>query len=131
MRQWYAELIEMMRGEGVTECGHLRLALNVLQELSELHAELVKHPSQAAYQSQHLQTLPSIVMLRSKSGQDVMPSEVETCFNALYGVMLLRMQGKTIDSATSEALEQITELVRRLTRTYHLVRRGDLDLAAE
>ena len=121
VRQWYGELIDMMHGEGVAQCGHLRLTSNVLQRLTELHNELINDPEQAPYQAHYFHTLPSIVMLRSKSGQATPPSEVESCFNALYGVMLLRMQGKTIDPATTEAITQITELVRRLTKAYHSI----------
>lgn len=38
-------------------------------------------------------TLPYIVELRAKSGEGK-TGELETCFNALYGVLLLRLQKK-------------------------------------
>jgi hypothetical protein len=45
-------------------------------------------------------------------------SEVETCFEALYGTMILRMQGKEISPETQHALKEITTLVGLLNDYY-------------
>ncbi|MDE6987111.1 MAG: DUF4924 family protein, partial [Bacteroides acidifaciens] len=37
MREWYGNLITMMREEGVRETGHLQINRNVIINLTELH----------------------------------------------------------------------------------------------
>lgn len=38
--QWYKDLIEMMRNEGVKENGHLQINKNVIINLTDLHLRL-------------------------------------------------------------------------------------------
>lgn len=95
LREWYESLIDMMRREGVTESGHLQINKNVLSDMIRLHQALLKDPEFADYTAEFYRTLPYIVELRSKAG-DAKAGEIETCFNALYGMLLLRLQGKDI-----------------------------------
>ena len=87
--RWYEELIDMMRNEGVTERGHLQINRNVILSLTELHQSLLTDPRETTYGALYYKTLPSIVQLRAKAGGAEMP-EIETCFTALYGYLLLR-----------------------------------------
>ena len=63
-------------------------------------------------------TLPFIVELRARAGENK-SGEIETCFNALYGILLLRMQHKEISKQTLEAVTQITKFVSTLAHYYH------------
>ena len=45
-------------------------------------------------------------------------NEVETCFNALYGVMMLRLQKKEISPDTMHAIKEITTFVGMLSDYY-------------
>lgn len=47
--QWYEELIEMMRSEGVMEKGHIQLNKNVIITLTDLHLRLLKSPKEMVY----------------------------------------------------------------------------------
>ena len=85
MTEWYESLIDMMRREGVTEKGHLQLNRNVIVQLVDLHQALLRDPQFAEYTAEFYRTLPYIVELRAKSG-DERPGEIEACFNALYGM---------------------------------------------
>jgi len=115
--QWYEELIEMMRSEGVTEYGHIQLNKNVLLVLNDLHLRLLKDPQETVYGALYYKTLPYIVQLRSKSGgYDV--SEIETCFIAVYGYLLLRLQQKEIHPETLEAIKQINTFLSFLAEKY-------------
>ena len=58
-----------------------------------------------------------IVELR-KRGSDPNESEVETCLNALYGVMLLRLQKREISPDTQHAINEITTLIGMLSDYY-------------
>ncbi|MGI5841614.1 MAG: DUF4924 family protein, partial [Patescibacteria group bacterium] len=59
---------------------------------------------------------PFIVELRNKGEKDV--SEIETCLNALYGVMVLHMQNKEISPETELAIKEITIFTGLLSDYY-------------
>lgn len=117
MEEWYESLIDMMRREGVTEKGHLQLNKNVILALTDLHNRLMADPKYAAYANQYYATLPIIVELRAKAGNEK-PGEIEALFNALYGLMLLRMQGKPVSDETKAASEQISKYLGMLAALY-------------
>ena len=99
MREWYGNLITMMSEEGVREKGHLQINKNVILNLTELHNALSSSPKFPFYSAAYFKALPFIVELRTKNGKKEEP-ELETCFEALYGVLLLRLQKKPISEGT-------------------------------
>lgn len=117
MYEWYESLIDMMRREGVTETGHLQINKNVIIQLEDLHRRLLSDTKYAAYSSQFYNTLPIIVELRAKAGESK-SGEIETCFNALYGILLLRLQGKEISEETKQATAQISKFLAVLAMYY-------------
>lgn len=119
MVEWYESLIDMMRREGVEKSGHLQLNKNVIIQLTDLHLALLKDPRFPEYTAEFYKTLPFIVELRAKSGDNPL-GEVETCFNALYGMLMLRLQSKEISPDTKNAITQITKFIATLTRDFHL-----------
>ncbi|MBP1618428.1 MAG: hypothetical protein H6Q14_2255 [Bacteroidetes bacterium] len=117
MREWYEGLIEMMRHEHVEESGHLQINKNVVIDLTGLHNELLKTPDEVAYSAAYYKTLPFIVELRTKS-PDKSIYELETCFSALYGFLLLRLQAKEVSGETQAAISQISSFLRLLAEKY-------------
>lgn len=127
LEEWYGNLVEMMRAEGVKERGHLQINRNVLQELTELHARLLASTRYPFYNAAYFKALPFIVELRQKNGHKDEP-ELETCFEALYGMLLLRLQKKEITPATETALKAISSFLSMLANYYARDRKGELDL---
>lgn len=119
MREWYESLIDMMRREGVEKTGHLQINKNILNQLVQLHQALLKDPRFPQYTAEFYKTLPYIVELRAKSG-DEKPGEIETCFNALYAMMLMRLSSKETSPETAEAVQAIARFVATLARDFHL-----------
>ncbi|NDV96636.1 DUF4924 family protein [Dysgonomonas sp. 521] len=126
IREWYENLIEMMRREGVAEKGHLIINRNIISELTDLHTRLLKSPHEGDYSAAYYKTLPFIVELRSKSQDKEMP-ELETCFSALYGYLLMRLQKKEVSGETQAALSQISTFLRLLSQKYKQDRAGELE----
>lgn len=124
---WYEGLIEMMKLEGITEKGHLQINKNVIIDLTDLHLRLLKSPKEPEYISSYYKTLPFIVELRAKS-EDKSTPELETCFSALYGFLLLRLQQKEISGETQAAISQISSFLRMLSNRYHLDKEGKLEI---
>lgn len=118
MSDWYESLIDMMRREGVTEKGHLQLNKNVIIDLTDLHLRLLKSGKEPFYTSSFYNTLPYIVELRSTMKAGEQSGEIETCFAALYGVLLLRLQHKTVSEGTLKAIQQISKFLALLSQKY-------------
>lgn len=116
-RNWYEGLVMMMKSEGVQERGHLQINKNIIIELTDLHLRILKDSTESEYIGVYYNTLPYIVELRSKAAnKDVV--ELETCFTALYGYLLLKVQKKEISKETQAAVTQITALLRLLSKKY-------------
>ena len=103
MTDWYGNLIRMINQEGCREKGHLQVNKIVVQQMTELHAQLLDSPKFPFYSAEYYKVLPFIV---------------ETCLNALYGTMLLRLQHKDITPNTANAVKEITTFLGMLSDYY-------------
>lgn len=117
MIDWFGNLITMMNQEGCRESGHLQINKITLQKLEELHVQLLRSAKFPFYSSEYYKVLPFIVELRNK-GAVKEQSEIETCFNSLYGVMMLRLQKKEIGTNTLHAVKEISTLIGMLNDYY-------------
>ena len=117
MTDWYGNLVRMMNQEGCREKGHLQINKIVMQQLVELNAQLLQSTRYPFYNSEYYKVLPFIVELR-KRGASADENEVETCFNALYGVMMLRLGKKKISPDTEHAIKEITTFIGMLSDYY-------------
>ena len=110
----------------VTEKGHLQINRNVILNLTELHGELLASTKYPFYNAAYFKALPFIVELRQKRPEE--ESEIDTCFEALYGVLLLRLQKKEISQGTAKAMEVISSFISLLANYYDKEKRGELEL---
>lgn len=125
MTEWYESLIDMMRREGVAESGHLQLNRNVIIQLVDLHNALLRDPRFDHYTREFYKALPYIVELRAMSG-DNPKGEIETCFNALYGMLMLRLKSKEITPETADAVKHISHFIATLSDLYMRNEREDI-----
>ena len=114
---WFGNLIRMMNQEGCREKGHLQINKVTMQTLVELHAQLLQSSKYPFYHTEYFKVLPFIVELRNR-GANKEENEIETCFNSLYGVMLLRLQKKEISPDTMHAVKEITTFLGMLSDYY-------------
>ncbi|MDY5490943.1 MAG: DUF4924 family protein [Prevotella sp.] len=113
---WYGDLIRMINQEGKREKGHLQINQIVVQDVSDLHAQLLQSSKFPFYNAEYYKVLPFIVELRNRGSKDV--GEIETCLNALYGTMMLRLQKKPISPETAHAMKEITTFIGMLSDYY-------------
>ena len=70
----------------------------------------------------YYKVLPYIVELRAKNGtaagQPQQTDELQTCFELLYGLMLLRLQGKPVAQDTEKAARDVATLLGQLSDYY-------------
>lgn len=130
MEAWYENLCVMMREEGVTEHGHLQINKNVIEGLAEVHELLIDNAKYPYYRQMYYKVLPYIVELRAKqdaaSKEDGMgvAQELELCFELLYGVMLLRLQKKTLSEETQTATKDVSVFLGQLSDYWKANREG-------
>ena len=91
---WFGHLIRMMNEEGCRERGHLQINRVTLQQLVDLHAQLLDSSKFPFYQAEYYKVLPYIVELRNK-GAHREENEIETCLNSLKNTKLLCLQSLT------------------------------------
>jgi hypothetical protein len=106
-----------MNEEGCREKGHIQINKVVLQQLEELHVQLLGSSKFPFYNSEYYKVLPYIVELRNH-GANKEENEIETCFNSLYGVMMLRLQKKDISLETQHAVKEISTFIGMLNDYY-------------
>ena len=106
----------MINEEGCRERGHLQINQILIHDLLELHKQLLQSSKFPFYHAEYYKVLPFIVELRNKGDKDI--NEIETCFDALYGVMLLRLKKKEISPDTSHAIKEITTFIGMLSDYY-------------
>lgn len=128
--QWYADLIDMMHQEGVKEKGHLQINKNVIINLSDLHGRLLRSPKVPFYSAAYYKALPFVVEFRTKSdGRG--KNELENCFDALYMVWMMKLQGRAMNEETLKATAEISKFISMLSLYFKEDEEGKLDLESE
>lgn len=137
LTDWYGDLVRMINQEGCRESGHLQINKVVMMQLIELHEQLLESPKFAFYNAEYYKVLPFIVELRNRgantderhlTGKEREENEIETCFNALYGTMMLRLQKKEISQNTLHAIREITTFIGMLSDYYKKDREEGLEM---
>lgn len=113
---WFGNLVRMINEEGKREQGHLDINTIVVKDMADLHNRLLKSDKFPIYNAEYYKVLPFIVELRNRGDKDV--NEIETCLDALYGIMMLRMQKKEITPETEHAVKEISTFIGLLSDYY-------------
>jgi hypothetical protein len=119
--EWYKGLCESMISEGIQKQGHLDFVHDTLNELAYLHRNLLASEKEVSYQQLYVEAKPQLDLLRSKSEKQNI-DDITLSFNALYGILLLRLQKKEISAETHLAVQAISQLISFLAGRYHQIR---------
>ncbi len=113
---WYASLIEQMREENIQDKGHLNELNNLINELTKLHISLIKEDK--TYKEINLRAQP-FIQNQVKIGENTITNPILICLNAIYGALLLKINGKTITEQQQKMLETFGDLLSYLSYTYN------------
>lgn len=122
VRDWYQDIILQMKEEGLEQQGHLSEVEEVINELELLHRTLVEVVDDSDYEALYEAAKPGIISLQSQA-DDQAEGPITTCFTAIYGVMLLRAQGKEVSESTAEAEGHMRLLLEALGLHYKHMRK--------
>lgn len=115
--KWYENLCTMLCEEGLQQGGHLQIHKNILADLEDFHLRLLASQKFPYYREMYHRVLSYIVEVRAK-GENANATELETCFNTLYGLLLLKLQNKDISTETQQAANHISNMLGTLSDYY-------------
>jgi hypothetical protein len=113
MREWYKSLITMMRDEQKEQKGHLNILNNTVDQLNEMHHEILKQGYDTHYKNLYEKAKSHLEALRMRSGHGS-ENDIQVALNGLYGLLILKLKKTPITSETTHAFNAITELVAEL-----------------
>ncbi|MBO5827466.1 MAG: DUF4924 family protein [Paludibacteraceae bacterium] len=118
IREWYDNLIQMMKLEHLEESGHLQININLVNDLNDLHIELLQNPQEIQYNALFFKTLPFLVEFRSKLKAGEETNDIQLSLHSLYAILLLKLQKKEISKDTEVAVKQISSFLAVLSQKY-------------
>lgn len=115
--EWYRSLTIMMKENDVERKGHIPLLTSLINQLSEFHLILLDKESEIEYTSAFNRAKPALEELKRKSGNTNI-SDVELSLNGLYGLLMLKIQEKTINPETETAFGFISDFLALLSSRF-------------
>ena len=123
---WYMQIVELLRKEGKEAQGHIDHTLHLVNDLHNLHLQLMKLPVGEHYRATYARLAAELPRLRTIMDNDDM-SDTELCFRALYAAMLYRIKGRG-ERAIEDTLAVISPAIGELAAIHGKVERGEINL---
>lgn len=127
IREWWENLVEMMRLENKSEHGHLQVNINVLNDVNRLHVLLLKTPNEVAYQHLYNSMAATIQEFDNKSGNQL-SNDIEICLTAIYSSFLIKLKNQSVSEQTETAVKNFSKLLSLLAKKYKEEQEGKLDV---
>jgi len=123
IRSWYSNLMLMMEKEGIREKGHLQFLVNLIGDLNEFHARLLKDGSEKMYIQQFQLVAGLLVELHQKNKNAA--NDVQLALDTIYGFLLLKMKKAEVSTATEQAVKSLSQWLGSLSKIYKAFENGD------
>ena len=96
----------------------MQININQVNDLNDLHNELLQNPKEIQYNAQFFKVLPFLIEFRNKLHAGEEMNDVHLALHALYAILLLRLQKKEISKDTQVAIQHISGLLSVLSAKY-------------
>ena len=126
IRNWYTDLMLMMHEENVKERGHIKLVTYLIDELEELHTSILTRQLDADYLVFYQKAKPNIEAFNDKIAAPL--KDIYTCLQALYGLLLMRLQKRAISDATLASMNTFSQLLAALSAVYLKMEQGQMEV---
>ena len=117
MREWYKTLVSMMKDEQKEESGHLNILNNTVEQLQEMHNQVLEQGIDTSYKETYNQAKVHIEALRMRSGPGK-ENDIQVALNGLYGLLILKLKKTPITEETLKAFDTIKNLIAELSSRY-------------
>ncbi|MBX7050422.1 MAG: DUF4924 family protein [Flavobacteriales bacterium] len=127
-RNWFIELANAMKREGVEQRGHIAEVHELIFELNYLHNTLANLVKDKTYLDLYRRAQPNIkeYLLRT-DGKST--NDVEVCLTALYGMLILRLKKEPVSDETASAMQTFSNLMAKLAHHYKLMKQGEVNFS--
>ncbi len=116
IKAWYRKIANQMKKEGLVKNGqHLEELNNLAKELSQFNLELLK--SDQAYRKIFDQAKLHINRNAAQSNGQI-SNPVQICLNGIYGLLLLRLNGKPVDDTIKQGTLAFGDVLSYLSYKY-------------
>jgi hypothetical protein len=122
---WYQDLINKMKVQGIEQVGHLFEVNEVMIELAYLHNALLDMFKDAKY-IEFYSFAEQFMNEFKKVNNNPQATAVEICLSALYGKLILKLQKRDISPETEEAFEAFRNVLAYLSVKYNHMKEGKL-----
>lgn len=112
---WYGDIKDQMIEEGIKEKGHLDSVNRIVRSLSEMSGQLLK--SDQAYRQIYDQAKIHINK-NIELANGAIKDPIQICLNGIYGLLLLRMNGKKLDESLKEGVNAFGDVLSYLSYKY-------------
>ena len=119
---WYLDLANLLQQEGKEEKGHLEHTLHLIQDLHDLHLQLMKLPVGEHYRHTFARLEPELPRLRAVIGNPGM-SDTELCFGPSTPPCSTASRVKATNPPSTDTLEFISPVIAELADLYGKVER--------
>jgi hypothetical protein len=114
---WYADIIDQMQREKLPARGRRLAATQAyVAKLSNLHNGLLQDSEE--YRSLHA-TIESDINEQMKLSQGQVNDPIQVCLNAVYGRLVINLNGKKLPAEHEKMVEKFGQLLAFLTHKYH------------
>lgn len=115
LENWYENVADQMKREGIEETGHLKEVQQHVTQLEELKSELLKTSKE--FEAVYGKAKPHIdKSLEYAHGK--VTGDVQVCLNGIYGLLLLRMNGKKVHPDLMESINAFGDVLSYLSYKY-------------
>lgn len=125
--EWYKNLVAMMEKEQIIRKGHLQFIINIINDLNSFHLQLLQSGKDPQYPMLFQMAKPVINEFKAKSLEKD-ANDILVSFQALYSIILLRLQKKEITNSTQTAIDHISKMMGHLSARYLQYEKGKFEL---
>jgi hypothetical protein len=127
IRDWFANLMLMMYREGIREKGHLSFLKTLIADMNDMHIRLLNHADEGKYKETFRHAAVNIAEFKNKTGNP-QGNDIETCLNALYGLLMLRLKKQAISRETESAMSTFSRVLALLSHKFLEAERGEREI---
>ena len=117
IHNWYLELIDRMQKEGIVEGGDLLEIKDLIAMLNQIHLAMLNDKDEYRHHELYNWAKPNIDEYKklSRSSSD---NEIEICIDAMYALLLLKLQHKSVSEETAQAMQTFGSLLANIADVY-------------
>jgi len=113
---WYAKHIEAMQSQKIVNSGHLKEVNDLIVQLFSLHTEFLL--SEPTYKKIVSKAEP-FIKSQIAGSKNALNNPILVCLNAIYGLLILKLEGKEVNANQQNMLESFGDLLSFLSYKFN------------